>query len=196
MDNAFALQLILKAEQDNALHKRSRGRSKEGRQSPLMSLLQMSRLYLRANCSRCFCCWWCSYKEIRRGGGVHFPHYYPPLSHNIWILLKKDKSSQFFTLIYLSSILCSSYLKYSQCNVWRCCCGGTDLLIYVPSTYLAAEECSSVCAWWCTQKFCKTTPKISQKASPSMNKELLLSLTFGKKKSVIDTNEHTHYGTL
>ena len=98
MDNAFALQLILKAEQDNALHKRSRGRSKEGRQSPLMSLLQMSRLYLRANCSRCFCCWWCSYKEIGRRWGVHFPHYYPPPSHTIWILLEKDKSSQFFNL--------------------------------------------------------------------------------------------------
>ena len=57
-----------------------------------------------------------------------------------------------------------------------------DRSIDICSTYLAAEECSSVCAWWCTQKFCKTTPKISQKASPSMNKELLLSLTFGKKK--------------
>ena len=48
MDNAFALRLILKAEQDNALHKRSPvvRIGEEGRQSPLMSLLQMSRLYL------------------------------------------------------------------------------------------------------------------------------------------------------
>ena len=182
MDNAFALQLILKAEQDNALHKRSRGRSKEGRQSPLMSLLQMSRLYLRANCSRCFCCWWCSYKEIGRGWGCISPIIILLQAITYESFLKRTNPLSFFTLIYLlSSILCSSYLKYSQCNVWRCCCGGTDLLIYVPSTYLAAEECSSVCAWWCTQKFCKTTPKISQKASPSMNKELLPSLTFGKK---------------
>ena len=196
MDNAFALQLILKAEQDNALHKRSRGRSKEGRQSPLMSLLQMSRLYLRANCSRCFCCWWCSYKEIGRGLGVQF---FPIITLLQAIpyesFLKRTNPLSFFTLISLSSILCSSYLKYSQCNVWRCCCGGTDLLIYVVLTWLLRS--AAVCArGGALKSFAKQRPKSVKRPVHQWTKSCCCLSLLAKKKSVIDTNEHTHYGTL